>query len=109
MKAHFLKILSRHVGKENAVSLSTLAEQLETDERRVRLVKRELVEDGHFIGATCNSKRPGYYLIQNEQEIAETIRECESRAMSLLALIKAYKGAQAFKAFVGQLRIKFEG
>lgn len=109
MKAHFLNILSRHVGKENAVGLATLAEQLDTDERRVRLIKRELVEEGHFIGATCNSKRPGYFLIQNKAEIDATIRECESRAMSLLALIKAYKGADEFAKFVGQLQIKFEG
>ena len=108
MKSHFLKILERHVGKENAVGLATLAEQLDTDERRVRLLKRELVEEGHFIGATCNSKRPGYFLIQNKAEIDATIRECESRAMSLLALIKAYKGADEFAKFVGQLNLEFQ-
>jgi hypothetical protein len=84
-------ILARHKGAANAIRLRTLAELLETSERKVQFLKRELAETV-LIGSTCNARCPGYFLPETQAEVDATLAQYRSRIRELFALIKATMG-----------------
>lgn len=101
-------ILSQHRGKRNAIQVRALAEKLETDQRRVRMLKRELAEF-MLIGSSCDAKSPGYYVPETAAEIDETIANYYARIRALAALIRATKGAAEAASFFKQLHLEFQG
>lgn len=100
-------ILERHRGIHRAIRVKTLAELLDTDERRVRMLKRELA-DTMLIGSSCDPLHPGYFLPETQEEVEETLRNYYARIRSLFALVKATKGTPEVHRFCTQLRLEFQ-
>jgi hypothetical protein len=112
LTARFLQILHRHRGARNAIQVRELAGRLGLGEghngqRIVQIIKRELVENGTLIGSSCG-KQPGYFIPDTADEMKATLQNYEARLRSLVALIRATKGAAEFKTFMGQLAMEFE-
>lgn len=103
---HLRRILERHRGRAQAIRVKTLAELLDTDERRVRLLKRELAET-MLIGSSCDTNHPGYFLPESQEEIDATLGNYRARITALFALIKATQGAAGVNRAIAQLRLEF--
>lgn len=105
--AQLRTILERHRGARNAIRLRTLAELLETSERHVQVLKRELAET-MLIGSTCNPRRPGYYIPETADEVEATLAQYRSRIRELFGLIKCTMGAAGLANLVEQLQLELE-
>jgi hypothetical protein len=86
-------ILQAHRGLARAVSVADLAEQLglgreKAGQRRVQMLKRELVEQGYPIGSSCSTGNGGYYWPETQAEVEATLRQYSHRFYSLSVLIK---------------------
>lgn len=78
-----LEVLSGHIGRDNGVTVRTLADELDITERTVRELVSELRIDGV---AVCGHPRDGYFIAANRQEVEETCQFLRARAMHSLVL-----------------------
>lgn len=78
-----LTVLARHQGRNNGITVYTLAQQLDTSERQVRALVCDLRMSGH---AVCGHPRDGYYIASNAEEMQETIDFLTHRAKHSLTL-----------------------
>ncbi len=110
LKAEFLKILARHHGAAKAIQVSDVTlllglELTESNERLVRQLKRDLVDEGHLIASSCG-KRPGYFIPVTAEEMHEPLLNYKARAKSLLVLIAKIEGTAALRGLIGQLELE---
>lgn len=108
LKHRFQQILSQRRGLANAIQVRELAVRLDTSERLVRSLKRELADEGLLIGSSCDARCSGYYLPETSDEIQATLLNYEARLRSLAKLIRATKGAAGFSTFLEQLSLELE-
>ena len=93
-----LRVLSYHVGRENAISRQDLLEAVAShgfivQDRQLRLAINEQKKQGVMICST-GGVNGGYWLAANWSELQEYIdRELHSRAMDLLEQEQALKAA----------------
>lgn len=89
-----LDVISRHRGKESAITAERIAEALGGWPGGVRHmrdeIKRLIEEDGHLIAA-CGQ---GYYIPVNQDEILEYERILEKRAKSIFIRRQALERAK---------------
>lgn len=78
-------------GRHNAIPGSVLAADLRVDERTIRELVGELIEDGHLVGSTCRGATRGYFAILDEADLDEGTAHLRSRALSML---KRYRAVQ---------------
>ena len=71
-------------GRAQAVPGAILARDLSISERAVRVLVEELTSRGELIGSMCSGERPGYFLIQDEEDLRAGLAHIHSRAMSML-------------------------
>lgn len=103
-----LATLSRHIGKENGVSVKALVSELTQSaaqspgaERLVRRLVSELREEGVAI---CAYPGEGYYIAGNAQELEECCQFLRSRALHSLAL-EARLRKIPLPELLGQMRL----
>jgi len=68
LKTELRRILERHTGRDRAITGMELARMLgQRDDRRVRLIIRELIKEGVPIASTTEFPA-GYFLVTNYEE-----------------------------------------
>lgn len=92
------RILSYHVGEENAISLQDLTLQLfgeagDTSLRKTREVLAQLIEN-HGYPVCSNSGKAGRWMPATREEAIEAAAERESRAEKLLATARKLRAAR---------------
>ena len=79
MRNEIIKILEHHHGKESAIRGKELAAIFgQPNDRRVRQVIRELIEDGYPIAASVDGQK-GYYMARTKREVDEYLAVLRSR------------------------------
>lgn len=78
-----LSMLSRHIGQGNGIGAKTLAQQLDTPERNVRMMISELRNEGYAI---CGTPSSGYYIAATPDELEQTCAFLRHRAMHSLRM-----------------------
>ncbi len=96
-----LRVLSYHIGKDNAISRPELLNDLarmgfRVHDRQARKGIEELRNNGHLIGASSGDG--GYYIIADQAEFEAYIAEETSRATKILNRLRAQE-EQAKKVF----------
>ncbi len=116
-----LKVLSSHIGENNGINASSLAQacvamaphvngcatydvSFPVCERSLRQSILELRLKGHHICGTPNS---GYFIAKNAREMHQTLQFLMSRAMTSLRQISAMKNI-ALPDLYGQMNIPYE-
>ena len=82
-RSFVLKLLIRHIGGGNGISMHQLEQQLDMLPRVIRRHISELREDGHAI---CGTPNEGYYIAATPEELQHTCDFLRSRAMHSLTL-----------------------
>jgi len=76
--SQLLNVLTRHIGKGNGIGVKALATQLGCEERRIRKLTTQLINDGV---ALCSHPSTGYYIAENPAEVVATCKYHRSRAL----------------------------
>jgi hypothetical protein len=110
LKSDLLTILKRHRGAASAIQVCDLTVMLgfeltDSNERIVRQLKRDLVDEGHLIASSCG-KQPGYFIPVTAEEINEPLRNYTARLKSLAVLIASIEGTAALRGLWGQLELE---
>ena len=109
LEREFLRVLDRHRGIHDAISVADLSIALRVSTRKVRQLKKSLVEEhGILVGSSCDSEDGGYYKPVTADEVSRTVANYKARIRSLVTLIKKTEGAAELSAFMAQLRLEFE-
>lgn len=80
MKTELKNILERHEGRERAIKAQELACLLDTDERHVRQVIEELIDDGLPVVSATESPA-GYFIPVSLEQAKEYTQSLRSRAV----------------------------
>lgn len=103
-----LFVLSRHIGQENGVKATRLAQEVRdsliasaADERAVRTAVVALRKSGHHI---CAHPSTGYFLAANEDELIKSCAYLFDRAMCSLEQVAAMR-RESLPDLRGQLRL----
>ncbi len=102
-----LEILDRHRGKDKAIRVPDLAEQIDMDGRTVRKVVKHLVEFHHISIGSTPSGVAGYYMIRTADEAWEVFLSLRRRALSILRRATAFQKA-TLPELLGQLSLEVE-
>ncbi len=78
MKEELNAILLRHEGRARAIKARELAELFKCDERRVRLVIRDLIADGLPVASSTEAPA-GYFIVATRQEAEQYAGSIRSR------------------------------
>ena len=90
------------IGRENAISMSNLADRMGTDQRTARKAIFNARCKGEIICSTCGENASGYYRPASIDEVRPYIAMQEHRiASAKVALKSAKKFAEAAKAGAG--------
>ncbi len=101
-KAEVLNVLSRHQGCANGIRAKDLAAHLGIPTRRLRTLITELREqDGNAI---CGRPSTGYFLPLNGDELEETCRFLEHRALHSLRMLARMRRV-SLPDLMGQLKL----
>jgi len=98
-KGRVLMILTRHVGREKAIGMGELYEQVYgerwhnriNDTRELRRVITELRYEGSLIGETRSKSGGGYYLARSVSELNSFFDKRKREALKKLDLISKMK------------------
>lgn len=84
-------VLARHRGRQQAVGLDVVAIAADLSERRVQQAIAALIEEhGRPIGSACT--RPmGYFVIETEEELAESLSQLTHRITALARRVAALR------------------
>lgn len=86
-----LNVLLRHRGRDRAVGLEIVASLSGLSERVVQYVVVELIERHDFPIGSAVKEPMGYYLIQTDEELAESLSQLTHRLTALARRIAALK------------------
>jgi len=108
-----LLILQKHHGRQNAISMKDLYEQVFereckdkiTSTRGIRKILTELRELGFPICSAMIGRNRGYYIAETAEEIREFCKTMENRAMKTLMLISRIKKLP-LPEYLGQLSLE---
>ena len=111
-KLKLLQILSRHVGRNRAISMPRLYEMVfdkpyndkVSDTRPIRRLVTELRFEGVPILSTTSSAGGGYYLASAGSELDEYLAKLRKRALKILAM-EAKIRKISLPELVGQLQL----
>jgi hypothetical protein len=92
-------------GRENARRIDDIAAEAELPARRVQDVIHHLLLEHHMPVGTAMAEPFGNYLIDNDDELAETVRLLRGRGLSNLQRAAALK-RMTLRAFVQQLELE---
>jgi hypothetical protein len=83
--------LRRHRGRARAIGLDTIAILTDLSERHVQQVVAALIEDHGLPIGSAVKKPMGYFLIETEEELAESLSQLVHRLTALARRIAALK------------------
>ena len=91
-KEDIWKIISEHVGEENAINQYLIDSKLyanyqNTNVRAIRRLIRELREEGYPILSTPHYPNGGYFIPDNYDEVKEWQKRMNIKAIKLLAIV----------------------
>ncbi len=78
MKQQLKSILLRHEGRVQAIKAQELAEIVQCDERKVRLIIRELIAEGLPV-ASGTEPPAGYFVVNTWQEASQYAQSIKGR------------------------------
>jgi len=91
MKGTIIRLLENRQGKENAITGKELARLLgERDDRRIRQIIRELIEEGYPIASSVTGTK-GYFMTQTFAEKEEYLAVMRSRLIQDALRRRDYK------------------
>lgn len=94
-------------GRENAISMSALAEAVEISTRELQDVIKHLIEDHGVLIASATGRFHGYFYPASEAEYKAAVDQLRHRIISLARRIRAID-RQAFEDIFGQGRMDWE-
>lgn len=101
-KTNLLNELSKHQGREKGIRADFLAERIGCSQRILRkLISQCRFEDGHAI---CGHPHTGYYMATTPEELQDTCRFLEKRAMHSLIRLSRMKNV-SLPDLLGQLKL----
>ncbi len=107
-KSRMLSILTRHIGKQNAISMAALHVELfgvvVLDKINDTRATRELIEELQWSGQSIMSCQRGYYFPSSNSEWDDYSSRITRRHVRALAKLAKQKKISA-PAFFGQLRL----
>lgn len=101
-----LRLIVDRVGRDKAISVGELAEQLKVQPREVKSdvnVLRTMFRVR--IGSSRDGETGGYYMIASKEEALDTARPFVRQAQAELAIARAILEPHELKEFAGQLQI----
>ncbi len=109
LEKEFLRVLDRHRGIHDAISVADLSIALRVSTRKVRQLKKSLVEEhGILIGSSCAGDEGGYYQPVTDDEVGQTVAQYTNRVRSLVQLIARTKRA-SIRTTMNELALEFDG
>lgn len=92
-------------GRENALTGQTMARMLDLpDDRKIRLVIRELIHEGYPIASAVSGSPKGYFIVKNTQEATDYIVAMTARIREDAKRLEDFRRAAKLKgARCGQL------
>lgn len=94
-----LNALSHHHGQKNGIAADSLAKQLQVPPRQLRNLISAAREQGIAI---CGKPASGYFMPETPQELMETCRFLEARALGSLRKLAVMRNV-ALPVLMGQL------
>lgn len=86
-----LRVLVKHRGKANAVTVPAVADAVGLNCRRTQKVVKALLEvHGIPMGTSYSHEAPGWYVCETEDERKENRQALRGRALSILQRAKAF-------------------
>jgi biotin operon repressor len=92
-------------GRENAISMSALADQLNISTRELQSIIQHLINDHGNMIASATGKNHGYYYPGNEEEYRAAVDQLKHRIISLARRIRAID-KKAFEEIFGQTTVE---
>jgi len=110
-----LAVLTRHVGRENAIGMGELYARVYgrpwrnriNDTRELRRIITELRYDGALIGETRSRQGGGYYLARSTSELEEFFSRRTREAIKKLYMVSRMKKI-ALPEMLGQLSLELQ-
>jgi hypothetical protein len=114
-KGRLFDVLSRHLGKENAIGMDVLHEVIfdETvshkinDTKKTRILITALRSQGRAIGSNSSKNGGGYYLPRAGSELDDYCKRMHRRALRILAMEAKIRNI-SMPELVGQMNLNFE-
>jgi hypothetical protein len=82
---------TRGVGRRHPVPTKALAAELGVPHRTVGELVAEAIGDEALIGSSCDAARPGYFLIQDLDDLEEGTRHIRARALASLKRVSVLR------------------
>ena len=102
-----LDVLRRHRGRAQAIGLDVLAASAGISEREVQSAVALLIEQHHMPIGSAVKKPMGYYLIETEEELAESLSQLTHRITALARRVAALKRSTT-PVVLNQLALEIE-
>jgi hypothetical protein len=106
--ARVLALIRTRIGRDRAVSMHAISEQLGLSTRDIQDIVKFLVEERSWPIGSATSKPFGYYLIRSEEELRQNYQHFVRRGVSNLRHARAYKKASIVGPIVGQLEMEVD-
>jgi hypothetical protein len=84
-------VLARHHGRLNTIGLQAIALAADVPERSVQMVIAHLIERHHLPIGSAVKKPMGYFMIETDEELAESVGQLLHRLTALARRIAALK------------------
>jgi hypothetical protein len=115
-KYHLMAVLSRHVGRANAIGMEELFREVFgeipknkiNDTRRIRKLVEDMRREGLPICAVTDNDNSGYYLAAAGSELKDFCNRIRKRALKLLAM-EAKLRKQTLPKLLGEIALTLEG
>jgi hypothetical protein len=112
IRSKIFSILTRHIGKEKAIGMAELFEQVFgeqwehriNDTRAIRDYIEALRDEGQIIGSNRSPRNPGYYLARSVFEANEIIRKYDREGIGKLKKAAAMRKI-SLPEYLGQLQM----
>jgi hypothetical protein len=93
--APVLRILEQHRGRDKAIKSAAIGAMTGLSDRYVRMMVKQLVEEGGHPILSSPTKPAGFYLAQTQAEYSQAIASLQGRVKSLCARIDSLVQLQA--------------
>lgn len=103
-----LEQIRRHAGRENPITMHTIAAVAHVSARDVQAIVKFLVEERSYPIGTATSRPFGYYMIRTPDELRRNYAHFVRRGVSNLKHANAFKKGSIVGPIVGQLELEID-
>lgn len=108
LRKHLVIVLQSHKGRAAAITSRGLAAAMgiKHDDRRIRLIIRELIADGIPIASAVSGEPKGYFIVKTQDEAREYVASLTARIREDSSRLRDFEIASQLKgARPGQLAL----